>query len=124
MGLEVLFKKYGKKYKKNEVICSEKDTDKVMYIILEGTALVYKDVRRPKREKKVLAQLKSGDFFGEMSLLEGMPRFATVAALADIKVLVINMQILEKVVESTPDFAIMMMAKLAKRLRKTSAFKR
>lgn len=124
MGLEALFSKYGRAYKKNEIICSEKDTGREMYIILDGMALVYKEVRRPVREKKVLAKLKNGDFFGEMSLLEGLPRFATVAALTDVKLLVITMPILEKVVQTTPDFAIMMVAKLAKRLRESSAFKR
>ncbi len=124
MGLEVLFGKFGCTFKKNEFMCREKDEGDHMFLILEGKALIFKEGRPPKRERKVIAQIASGDFFGEMSVLEGLPRFAHVIALTDVKALKVNHDLLEKVVKLSPDFALSMLEKLAQRLRSTSVYKR
>ena len=58
-----------KSFKKNEVILREEDTSEYMYIILDGKAKV---VNTTKKEKEILITMhRSGDFFGELSLIDG-----------------------------------------------------
>lgn len=115
MGQNALFAKYGRTCQANEYICREGERGKEMYLILGGEVIVYKVIHE---EKKVIARLGPGDFFGEMSLLEDMPRYATVQALEEVKMLVVNLHILEKYVEINPDFGITMLKKFSGRLRK------
>ena len=53
------------------------------FFIVEGKAQV-------KKGKKIIRNLKSGDYFGEISLIDGKPRTASVIAENDITTLVIN----------------------------------
>ena len=53
-----------------------------LYIILAGEAEVVR--RNGDGEEHALARLKPGDFFGEMGLLTGEPRTASVHAVTDV----------------------------------------
>ena len=53
------------------------------FFIVEGTAQV-------KQGKKVINNLKRGDYFGEISLIDEKPRTASVIAEKDMTILVIN----------------------------------
>lgn len=66
-------------YKKGEVICWEDDPANCMYYIVDGSVGVYTNYA--KRGEFQLATLWRDDYFGEMGLLEGIPRSATVVAL-------------------------------------------
>lgn len=67
-----------KSFKKNEVILHEEDTNEYMYIILEGEAKV---VNTNEKEKEMLITMhRSGDFFGELSLIDGKTTPATIIA--------------------------------------------
>jgi CRP-like cAMP-binding protein len=52
--------------------------DDSMYFILEGAVKI---VKKTKNEEKVLANLKAGDFFGEMSMLLPAPRSASAVTI-------------------------------------------
>jgi CRP/FNR family cyclic AMP-dependent transcriptional regulator len=70
-----------KRFKKNEVILREEDTNEYMYIILDGEAKV---VNTNEKEKDILITMhRSGDFFGELSLIDGKTVPATVIAAKD-----------------------------------------
>src|ERR1051325_11794404 len=58
-----------------------------MYIIQEGTVDIVKHIAG---ESHLLSRLEKGDFFGEMALLEALPRTADAVALSDVKVSPIN----------------------------------
>ncbi len=60
-------------YGADEVIVREGSTGTALYIILSGRA-------RVEREGETLTTLSSGDFFGELALIEEHPRSATVVA--------------------------------------------
>jgi CRP/FNR family transcriptional regulator len=67
-----------KSFKKNEVILKEEDTNEYMYIILDGEAKV---VNTNEKEKEmVITMHRSGDFFGELSLIDGKTTPATIIA--------------------------------------------
>lgn len=70
-----------KKFKKNEVILHEENTTDFMYIILEGEAKV---IQVTGEGKGIIVTIhQSGDFFGELSLIDGKTAPATVKATMD-----------------------------------------
>ena len=98
-----------------EVIVQEGDTGKEMYIISSGSAKVTK---RSETGKDVhLRDLERGSFFGEMSILEGEPRSATVTAVGETKVLVLAVGSFMLKIRRDPSFAFSVMQKMSKRIR-------
>src|ERR1700730_7891974 len=87
-----------------------------MYIIQEGKVEI---LNRMGDEDRVLAVLEKGDFFGEMSVLEDLPRAASARALTDIRLLQINGSTFDQMLQANPEIAVRMMRKLSRRLRET-----
>ena len=83
---DVLKKSPGfKKISANTVIVREGvSNNEKMYIILSGSARIYKDFKKPG--EVLISELTPGDFFGEMSLFLGKARSATVVASSDMMV--------------------------------------
>lgn len=70
-----------KRFRKNETILYEEDTNKFMYFILSGRV---KAVRTTEDGKEIILAIhKSGSFFGEMSLIDGKTSPASVIATED-----------------------------------------
>ena len=69
--------------KKDQVLFSENSVQETMYIILSGKMEVYK-------KQKQIAVRETGDFLGEMALLESKPRSASVRALSNVDVLEVD----------------------------------
>lgn len=80
------------------------------FLILDGSARV--DVSPRKR-----AKLKPGDYFGEMSLLDGGPRSATVTADTPLRLLVIQRRDFATLLREAPDLTQSLLATLSKRVR-------
>jgi CRP-like cAMP-binding protein len=66
-------------------------------------------------------ELGSGDFFGEMALIDGEPRSATVVAVNDLFLMVIPRAKFLKLLEAEPKIAVAIMATLTRRLRAVQA---
>ncbi len=79
-------------------------------VIVDGKAAV-------TRDDTEIAVLGPGSFFGEMSLLEGKPRTATVTTLEPTRVLVLTAVAFASVVATMPSVDRKMLAVLAARLR-------
>jgi CRP-like cAMP-binding protein len=62
--------------------------------------------------------LRPGDFFGEMSLLDGEPRSATVTALTDLRLLVIDRPQFWRLLNETPDLVRRILTVLSRRVRR------
>ena len=103
-------------FEEGEIIFNEGDLGVEMFILQEGNVEVYRQVNGDQRE---LAVLEKGDFFGEMSLLEGLPRTATAAALTNTRLLRINGSTFDQMLRSKPEIAVRIMRKLSCRLRET-----
>jgi CRP-like cAMP-binding protein len=99
-----------------ETIFREGDLGTEMYIINEGKVEI---LNRMGEEDRVLAVLEKGDFFGEMSVLEDLPRAATARALSDARLLQINGSTFDQMLQGNPEIAVRMMRKLSRRLRET-----
>jgi CRP/FNR family cyclic AMP-dependent transcriptional regulator len=84
------------------------------HLVLAGAATVSKDGRE-------LRTLGPGDYFGEISMIDGKPRSATVEAVEPMKVLAIPHQSFERVVDEDPGFARHLLKTLCARLREAEA---
>jgi CRP/FNR family cyclic AMP-dependent transcriptional regulator len=65
-----------------------------------------------------LAELKPGDFFGEMSLLDNRPRSANVVAMEDATLLVLSREAFVAHLKSNPQTAINLLGEMTRRLRR------
>ncbi|MEL7059781.1 MAG: cyclic nucleotide-binding domain-containing protein [Acidobacteriota bacterium] len=98
----------------------EGDDGQDMYVVLEGKVMISKYI--PGGGEEALAILERGDFFGEMSLIDGAPRSADAKAYqGTATVIAFDQQTLEEVREVDPrasvDFIRLLCRLMAKRLR-------
>ena len=75
-------------FKKNHVILHEEDTNSFMYIIVQGKVKIYQIGNQGK--EMILSVHGAGEFFGEMSLIDGKTDPATVAAMEPSIIAVIS----------------------------------
>ena len=111
---EQLFWKFGKDFPKGTVLFREGELGRDMFIIQKGKVQVRKKVGTTE---KVLAELSEGEFFGEMALLMGMDRSATVEVIEDSKILVVSPDTFESLLKGNIEIALKMLKKMASRLR-------
>ena len=105
-------------YSDAEVIVREGESTRDMFVIQSGRVRISKRVG----ERDVqLAVLERGDFFGEMSLLESLPRDATALALGETHLLVISAGALLVRMRRDPTFAFEMLHRLSGRVRSLNA---
>ena len=64
------------------------------------------------------AELQPGDFFGEMSLLDGEPRSATIVATTPLRLLIVDRAHFWRVLDETPDLSRRMLTTLSRRVRR------
>ena len=99
------------------IIFQEGDESREMYVVIEGEVVVTK---LSAKGEITLARLKKGDFVGEMSLLESLPRSATARAHGKTKLLVIHPGGFLLKIRRDPTFAFEMLQTLSRRIRVTN----
>jgi CRP/FNR family transcriptional regulator/CRP/FNR family cyclic AMP-dependent transcriptional regulator len=62
--------------------------------------------------------LQAGDFFGEMSLIDGEPRSATIIALTDVRLLVVDRAQFWRLLDDAPDLLRRILLVLSRRVRR------
>ena len=82
---EPALKETTEQFKKGEMILRQGDPPDRFYIIIDGFVTVSHKLSDGREQ--TIAHLTSGDYFGEIGLLDGTPRIATVTALTDVKLL-------------------------------------
>jgi len=105
-------------YKKHTTIVHVDDPGSALYILKSG--LVKITIEDQHGYEMILRILYPTDFFGEMSLLDGMPRSATVTTQEVSEVLTIAREHFLHIVEKSPKLLLKMTAVLSKRLRKAN----
>lgn len=111
-------KEFTVPFKKGEVIFKEGENGSEMYVIQSGKVEIYKEVNG---EKIYSIILEKGDFFGEMSLLESLPRTANAVMVEDGELIIINSTIFDQMIRNNIEIAVRMLRKLSSRLRETTA---
>jgi len=92
---------------------SDESTD--LYIIIKGSARA--SLMNEECQELVLATFKEGNFFGEMSLLDGRPRSATIILEEDSTLGILKREVFLNAVKKEPMLAIDLLAALVERLR-------
>lgn len=106
------------RYSAGQTICREGEEGSVMYIIKSGQIEVVKEMGED--ETMQLATLGPKEFVGEMALFGVKRRTATVRAVTDSDVVVVNKKMLETQYRKIPDWLVSMIKTLASRIISTS----
>jgi CRP/FNR family cyclic AMP-dependent transcriptional regulator len=95
-----------------------------MALVLQGEAVVENEMSGPLHDSMVLSMLTSGSLFGELGVLDGKPRSATVTAITDMDIAVLDRPAMARLIETVPAVACALMgaimARVAERLRATN----
>ena len=110
-------KMVAKHFENGNYIFLEDSEGEQCFFVLEGSVKVTR-LSKDGREV-ILAMLNEGDFFGEMSLLDGESRSANVIALEKTKVLTLDRNDFIAVINDYPSIAVQLLKELARRLRKS-----
>ena len=105
------------KYHKDNIILIEEEVGSTMFVILSGRVKISR-ISDDGREV-ILSILSDGDFFGEMSLLDGQTRSANVTAIEDSELMVIRREDFLQMLKDYPQIAINLLKELAQRIRKS-----
>ena len=106
-----------KTFQKHSVILLAEEEGNSLFIIQKGRVKV--SILSEDGREIVLALLGDGEFFGEMSLLDGLTRSATVIALEDTEAVMLRREDLIRLIERIPQISIKLMAELTIRIRRT-----
>lgn len=105
-----------KKYKKGNIVVLEKEMGAALFVIISGKVKI---VRTDEDGREVILSIFGpGEFFGEMSLLDGLARSASVVALTKAELFMIHRRDFLKLVNEHPQVAISLLGELTTRLRK------
>jgi len=105
------------KYHKDNIILIEEEVGTTMFIIIYGKVKISR-ISDDGREV-ILSILSEGDFFGEMSLLDGQTRSANVTALDNSELLMLRREEFLQMLYDYPQIAINLLKELAQRIRKS-----
>jgi CRP/FNR family transcriptional regulator, cyclic AMP receptor protein len=103
-----------RKYKAGETIVKEGEQAVAFFMITKGKV---EAVTGNVKKLTKLNELGAGQVFGEMALLDGMPRVATVKAMTDTECLVLSRWDFVAELRTNPHIAVAMLPILSKRLR-------
>ncbi|MCU0242926.1 MAG: cyclic nucleotide-binding domain-containing protein [Vicinamibacteria bacterium] len=111
------FAKFLKHFDQGTVLFNEGDEGEDMYIIQSGKVAIKKKVGDGDT---TLAVLEKGDFFGEMAILERLPRSAGAEVIEGGDLIVINGETFGDMIKANPEIAVRMLRKYSIRLRETN----
>ena len=107
-----------KTFNSGEVIIKEGDIGKSFFHLTEGSAVVCADYG--KKNQLELAVLETGEYFGEMSIIDEYPRSATVLAKGFVRVIEIPDNEMDEYFKINPDQIIVLINHLGERVRSTT----
>jgi membrane protein len=106
-----LMKLFGHKYKKNKVLFNEGDYDQRLFFVIEGEISITK-------KGKGLETINSGNYFGELSLLNKIPRVASAEVVSDwARIIIISETQMRKILAEDHQVAIYFLSNMARKLQ-------
>jgi len=116
-NLEQVIRRFSvRRVNKGEDIVFKDDEGTDMFIVLDGQVKV--SLMGKEGEEFILSTLKKGDFFGEMSLIDGRSRSANVTAEEDTLLAILRREHLLNTMKADPAIAFDMLTSLVERLRR------
>ncbi len=107
-----------KRFKRGEILVEQGKKTDALYIVLAGRTRVL--MTDSKGREVILATLVSGDYVGEMSLIDNAPHSATVVAEQQVDVLVLGRDSFLRCLGENMELSHAVMRGLVQRLRKAS----
>lgn len=83
----------------------------------ESLVLIVDGVVQLEQNGSSVAEMTAGDFFGEMALIDGRPRSATVVAKSPVRMVTLASSMFQSMIESDPDLSRKLLLVLSARLR-------
>lgn len=124
LGFMSLFKgeeRFGfeqiKEYYDGEVIFEEGDVSRDLYVVKSGQVRIVKNTPQGKME---ITEFSKGDFFGDMSLLQSLPRYAGAYAKGPTQLLVLAPAGFLLKIRRDPTFAFEMLQQMSLRVKRSS----
>ncbi|MFO7685687.1 MAG: Crp/Fnr family transcriptional regulator [Desulfobacterales bacterium] len=106
-----------KKFTRNTVLLSEGDITDSLYVIVSGKV---KTIITDENGREIILSISgAGDYFGEMALIDGEPRSATIVTREACRLLVFSKEDLKEILRTNPDMVFSLLKGLVKRLRET-----
>lgn len=112
---QVLLVGNKKTYTKESVILVEEEVGTALFVITKGKVKVSRTSTDGR--EVILSILSDSDFFGEMSILDGLNRSATVVALEDTELFIIQRKEFLDLLNKHPEISIALLSELTQRLR-------
>jgi len=106
-----------KRVPQNTRLFRQGDKGDAMYLIESGRVRI--SIRDEEDQEVILAELAQGDFFGEMSIIDGRQRSADAKVIDDAQLAILSRDVFLTFVRSNPDVALEMLSALTDRLRRT-----
>ncbi len=106
-----------KRVPQNTRLFRQGDKGDAMYLIESGRVLI--SIRDDDEQEVILAELAQGDFFGEMSIIDGRQRSADAKVIEDAQLAILSRDAFLSFVRSNADVALEMLSALTDRLRRT-----
>lgn len=100
------------------VVLEGDDSMQALYLIASGSVQVF--MTGVDGRETILSFLERGDFFGEMSLIDGEPRSASVRTVTDAQMMIIHRESFLTLIRQTPEIAMALLSEMSKRLRKAN----
>jgi CRP-like cAMP-binding protein len=104
-------------FAKDSIILSEQEAGSALFVIVSGKVKISRVSNDNVEKEVILSLLNPSDFFGEMALLDGQKRSATVTAIEDSKVFIIQRNDFLDLLRSYPEVSISLLQELTQRLR-------
>jgi len=106
-----------RRHRRDETVFHQGDPGDALHVIASGSVKVV--LPSPDTgEPAIIATLRSGDFFGELAILDGEPHSASVVALEPTETLVLGRADFERLFETEPGLRRALVASLARELRR------
>jgi len=102
-------------YKKNDVILMEEESGTALFVIVSGKVKVARSSSDGR--EVILSILSEGDFFGEMAILDGLTRSATVAAIEESELFLLQRNDFMNLLHEYPEISVALLQEMTKRLR-------
>jgi len=104
-----------RRFARGEEIFDEQSRGRDLYLILAGRVRIKKHTKYGV--ESLLAVLHEDDFFGELSLIDGLPRSARAEAMDDCMIATLPHVLFRRLVDESPEFTLNLLSSLAVRLR-------
>ena len=104
-------------FSKDSIILSEKEGGSALFIIISGKVKISRISSEDDYKEVILSILNPSDFFGEMTLLDGLVKSATATAMEDSKIFLIQRNDFLELIRNYPEVSIALLQELTQRLR-------